>query len=64
MNTEQNQLIDYLRILENNQAVEDGHTEKRHIHINATTAELFAMMVTARALVEISETLKDIYKVM
>lgn len=65
MNTEQQQLIDYLRILENNRAVdedvrESGRSERRHIAINSTTAELFAMMITASALAEISDTLKAI----
>ncbi len=65
MNTEQHHLMDYIHILSNNLSVdedvrENGDSEKQRIHINATTAELFAMMVTARALMEISETLKAI----
>ena len=65
MSTERQQLVDYLRTLEHNRAVdeevrESGHSDRRHISINATTAELFAMMVTASALVDISDTLKAI----
>ncbi len=65
MNTEQHHLMDYIHILSNNLSVdedvrENGDSEKQRIPINATTAELFAMMVTARALMEISETLKAI----
>ena len=69
MNTEQQQLTDFIRILTHNQGVDQdvqeyGRSDKRHINLNSTTAELFAMMVTARAMMEISETMKDIYKVM
>ena len=65
MNTERQTLMDYRHILEHNRAVdeevrENGHSDRRHISINSTTAELFAMMVTASALVEISDTLKAI----
>lgn len=67
MNTEQQQLTDYIRILTHNHGVDEdvqeyGRTDKRHINLNTTTAELFAMMVTARALVDISDSLKALSK--
>lgn len=65
MKTEQQQLTDYIWILEHNRSVDEdvrdsGHSERRHITLSTTTAELFAMMVTARALVEISQSLERI----
>ena len=58
-------VMDYIRILEHNRSVDEdvqdsGRSDKRHININHTTAELFAMMVTANALMDIHEALKEI----